>query len=102
MDINSILEIIKLGLTAAIIPMTLFARQVTQELKALKEGQIAIKESNSKEHKQVCDKLDELGRKVEAGEKDNRMDHQALRKELTDLDKQNSIEHTRLSHGEKL
>lgn len=95
-------ELIKLLLDLAIVPAVIFAYKMMTELSALKAGQAAIRESNSKEHTQVIQSIKELGALVREGEKDNRTEHRELGQKIHELETTNKVEHAILSNGGKL
>lgn len=99
---TSLVEIIKLVLTVAIVPITIAVYKILSNQERMQETLKEIMMNDNTQHNNIVVKIEKLDDNIAQYERDNRVEHTSLLKELSQFKLDNAIEHQKLSQGDKL
>ena len=99
---TSLLEIIKLVLTVAIVPITIAVYKILSNQERMQELIKELMTAEDSQHGSIIRKIERLEENIAQYERDNRVEHNSVLKELSDFKLTNAVEHQKLSKGDKL
>lgn len=99
---TSLLEIIKLVLTVAIVPITIAVYKILSNQERMQELIKEIMITDGEQHGSILRKIERLEENIAQYERDNRIEHNSVLKEISEFKLTNAVEHQKLSKGDKL